>query len=333
MNGKKNKPSVICIGSNIESYHALKGLLSIQANIIGLITRPPGNPGSVCDYYDLHELCRKHNIVTIDTLNINSEETLKEIQNLKPDYIFTLGWSQLFREKLLSIPKKYTIGSHPSSLPHGRGRAPVPWTILENLSESAVSFFIMNTGIDSGELLLQKSFKIPQKSYAYDVYMLVATTLTEGFQEIYKMICNTTLKILPNQNKQASYRSKRIPGDGRIDFNKPSEEICRLIRAVSYPYPGAYSYYDDRKYRFWKCSDEQNLEYSALPGQILEIRNNKLLVFAKDITFWIEEITDQFNNAVNPDQFRVGKKFGYNLEDEIYNIKKRLDKLSKDTNE
>ena len=114
----------MCIGSNLESRVVLEGLIAGGAQIAGLVTLP-GCSSAVSDHVDLHPLCEEHGIETIDTTDINSWPTIKAIGRLEPDYLYTLGWSQLFGDELLSVPARYVVGSHPSPLPEGRGRAPV----------------------------------------------------------------------------------------------------------------------------------------------------------------------------------------------------------------
>lgn len=327
------KPRILCVGSNLESQIALNGLINIKANIVGLVTRPVGEPGNITDYVDLHEVCKENNIVTIDTKNINSANTLDHIRDLKPDYIFTLGWSQLFKKELLSIPKEFVIGSHPSILPYGRGRAPVPWTIIEDIRKSAVSFFKMDMGADTGVLLHQVFFDIPARSYAYDVYMLVANSLSLGFCEIYSKIVDNYLKEISFPNIKVSHRAKRGPEDGLINFNQESEEVDKLIRAVSYPYPGAFTFYENKKILVWKSSLDNIPIYNAIPGQILELKDDSILVFAKESAIWLCELTDSLGNHIITKNFKIGTKFGYSVENEIYKIWQELDKLKRLNNE
>ena len=121
----------------MESDVALRGLIKNKVNVVSLVTLPSKESIGVSDYIDLHPLCESNDIKTIDTKDINSVETCTQIKNEEPDYIFVLGWSQIFKEELLNIPNEFVVGSHPSPLPDGRGRAPVPWTIIQEKKKSA----------------------------------------------------------------------------------------------------------------------------------------------------------------------------------------------------
>ena len=68
-----------------------------------------------------------------------------------------VGWSQILKKNILSIPNKYCIGFHPTKLPHNKGKHPLIWSIINDLKVSSTSFFIMNNKIDDGDLISQKN--------------------------------------------------------------------------------------------------------------------------------------------------------------------------------
>lgn len=319
-------PRIVCIGSNKESEVALYGLLEQKVNVIGLVTLPSNHNQEVSDYVDLHDLCYANNLTVVDTTDVNSSETCHAIRNLHPDYIFTLGWSQLFKEELLSIPKRYVVGSHPSPLPEGCGRAPVPWTILQGRELSAVTLFKMDLSVDSGPILLQKFFTIPTGATALHLYQLVANNLRDGFCELYQQILQGTTTETAHDSAKTSCRAKRVPADGHIDFSQSAEKIELLIRASSQPYPGAYTYYHGDKVTVWKASLTNPPDYTGTTGQIVLRKKEQLLVQTGDGCIWLEDFEID-GRKIEPQQFKVGDKFGFNLEDEIYQLKKELQDL------
>ena len=320
-------PRIVCVGSNQESENVLRGLIAANAHLVGLVTLPPAQSTGISDYVDLHPLCEQHGIETVDTTNINSETTLSEIQALEADYIYTLGWSQIFGEDLLNIPRKYVVGSHPSPRPIGRGRAPVPWTILQGNSESAVTLFRMDAGVDSGPILCQKWFEVSRDAYAEDVYGQVTNNLREGFVELYEAHASgQPIMEIEQAAKIATHRGKRTPADGHIDFRQPVAQIAKLIRAVSRPYPGAYLYYQGQRLTVWKCNLDNIPAYIGTTGQILLRQHQSLLVQAGDLPMWISEIEGD-DGPIDTRQFRVGQKFGFAVEDEIFQMRLEIERL------
>jgi methionyl-tRNA formyltransferase len=324
----ENDPRIVCVGSNLESQVILDGLLDLKANIVGLVTLPPKSGITVSDYVDLHQLCRDKSIRVIDTEDINGRDTIKSLESLAPDYIFTLGWSQLFKKNLLAIPRRFVVGSHPSPLPEGRGRAPIPWTILQESKKGAVTLFRMEQGVDSGPILIQKWFDMPERPYAMDVYLIAARTLKNAYCKLYDEIkignCTETVQDL----SKASFRAKRLPEDGHIDFSKNAEEIERLIRAVSEPYPGAFTFYGGRRVSIWRASADKVPPYLGTIGQILTKREEKLVVQGGDRAVWVWKFTID-GESVDPSFFDIGSKFGFNLEIELISLRRELESLKK----
>ena len=321
----ENSFKICCIGSNLESHESLSFLIGKGCKIHTLITLPSGDNKHVSDYYDLHHFCEKHGINVVDTKNVNAPETVDEIKSLELDYLFTLGWSQIFKEDFINCFSNFVVGTHPSKLPYGRGRGPLPWTIIEDQKSSAVSFFKIDTGVDTGKLIFQREFDIPPRSYVKDLYAKVGKELGNGFYEIYKLISNGEKIIFKAQEEDGvTVRGKRTPADGFIDFNKTLNEIDRLIRAVGEPYPGAYCYYKDHKIIFWEVDLDEEGKFFGSPGQILKKTKNGILVGFSDGNLWLKAPTYEDGQPVEIKFFRVGDKLGYNVQDEIFKLKKLL---------
>lgn len=325
MTKSANEFKIFCIGANLESYECLKYLVDHNCRIHTLITLPRGHNKNVSDYFDLHDFCEEQGIQVLDTTNVNSKETLAAIQKEKPDYLFTLGWSQIFREDLILCFSKFIVGTHPTKLPYGRGRAPLPWTILEDLRESAVSFFKIDTGVDTGKIIFQRTFDIPKGAYVGELYDRVAKELAQGFLVIYKAIDKgDPLTFTPQDSDGITVRGKRVPADGLIEFDSTAAEIERLIRALSKPYPGAYCYYKDQKVIFWAVEEDRTNVYSGTRGQILKRNSKGILVQFEDNTLWLNNPTLGNDEPLDLKFFKLGDKLGYNVQDEIYKIKQGL---------
>ncbi|NND16918.1 MAG: hypothetical protein HKN89_11420 [Eudoraea sp.] len=320
-----NEFKVFCIGANLESYESLKYLIDHECRIHTLITLPSGHNKHVSDYFDLHEFCREQGINVLDSTNVNSKETLTALRKEKPDYLFTLGWSQIFREDFIECFSKLIVGTHPTKLPYGRGRAPLPWTILEDLRESAVSFFKIDKGVDTGKLIFQRNFDIPKGAYVGELYERVAKELAQGFMTIYEAIYNgDSLTFTPQANEGVTVRGKRVPSDGLIEFDRSASEIDRLIRAVSKPYPGAYCYYKDQKIIFWEVEEDGTNIYSGALGQILKRNKKGVLVQFQDKTLWLLNPTLDNDQSLDLKFFKLGDKLGYNMQDELFKLKQGL---------
>lgn len=314
---------IACIGSNLESEKCLHLFESEGINIDLLITRPENNAGNVSDYVNLHPFCKKHNIPTLSTVNVNSEDTVNILKEMGIDVLLTLGWSQLFKTEFLSC-FNLVIGSHPTELPRGRGRAPVPWTILTRQTQSAVSFFLMDEGVDTGEVILQKKFNIPQNVNATLLYDLVATNLSEGFVEILTLLKSGNELMTVELKQEVSHTAKRTKWDGRIDFTQNSVDVDLLVRAITHPYPGAYTYYKDQRVFFFSTRLVSVDDYSGVPGQILEMKDDSIRVKCGSGSVWLSDPAFENGTPIDISFFKLHDTFGLRIEDEFFKIKQEL---------
>ena len=325
-----NPPRVICLGMNEESALAISKLIDIGADIVAVAGLPVEGAEHVSDFVDLSAIAATYDLEWLPLTDINSEEALAAFEALQADMLFVLGWSQLLGEATLSSFPMGVIGSHPSALPYGRGRAPVAWTILEGRSESAVSLFRMGTGVDDGTVLRQMRFEIPPRATARVVYDLVSNNLALGFCELYSAFKAGAVPGDEQDDAQATWRARRVPADGCIDFRWSSDQIDRLVRAVSEPYPGAYSYFRGERAVFQEVeiAAGEDLRRKGGLGQVLAIRSGRLLVQTGDLPLWLgyPDFPDGLDMKV-----AIGDFFGFRLEDEVYALRQRVSELESGT--
>ena len=319
-------PSIICLGMNEESEFAIDALHASGANIRAVAGLPSSELGAASDYIDHQEVASRLGVCWIPVTDINDSNVLNKFHEVGADYLFILGWSQLLSATAISYFPKGVIGSHPSKLPYGRGGAPVPWTILENLSESAVSLFLVGVGVDDGVIVKQKCFGVPTRATAREVYNLVKQNLAAAFVGLYKDMVENAVATVEQDLNHATWRAKRVPLDGFIEFSKSAVEIDRLIRAVSEPYPGAYSYIDGKKALIWSSDIAvgKDLRRKGSIGQVLSKRGEMLLVQAGDVPVWIGVPKLPSGEKL---EVMLGMRFGFSVEDEIYRMRERIESL------
>ncbi|AOT70138.1 methionyl-tRNA formyltransferase [Geosporobacter ferrireducens] len=260
---------------------------------------------NVSGYYPIHQLAEKHNIPYRKFKRINDKEHTVLIKEINPDYIFVIGLSQLIGKEIIESAKKGVIGSHPTPLPKFRGRAAMVWQMLLGIKESKCSMFFIDEGIDSGDIIGQEDYFLENTDYAIDAERKVTEAFGRLARRILPEIMNNNLKSIKQNEEEATYLLKRLPEDGLINWQEPVEQIHRLIRAVSKPYPGAFSYYDGKdKVVFWRADFMENKKYIGLPGQIAKKTEEYLDVVCIDGLLRIYDF-----ECTNSIKIREGYKF------------------------
>jgi len=271
---------IFFIGTVEFSKIALQKLVNLNAEVVGVCTKEKSQFNS--DYADLKPLCEKNKIPYKCVDDINLKDNCDWIKSFKPDIIFCFGWSNLLKKNILTLAPMGVLGFHPSELPKNRGRHPLVWALALGLKRSASTFFFMDEGIDSGEILSQKGFDI---------------LITDDAQILYDKIVNIALlqieKFLPQLEKkkyqtfkQMDYASniwrKRTKIDGQIDFRMSSNAIYNLVRALTKPYVGAHINYKGKEIKIWKVEIAKNKKNNIECGKILNTSKNKITVKTYD---------------------------------------------------
>jgi len=278
---------VLFIGTVEFSLKILEKLISIDIEISGVCTKERSDFNS--DYADLIPLCIKNDIPYKYIIDINSQNTIKWIKLCSPDIIFCFGWSSLIKNELLKVAPMGIIGFHPTQLPCNRGRHPLIWAIVLGLKSSASTFFFMEEGVDSGDILSQVKFDISYEDDASSLYQKVIYIALKQIEEFIPKLKYKNYERIKQNHSLSNIWRKRSQIDGIIDFKMSSYAIYNLVRGLSKPYVGASVVYKDSYVKVWKIEevkiDISNIEF----GKVLEVQNNTILIKTYDNAIRIVE--------------------------------------------
>ena len=279
------------------------------------------NTGNVSGYTDLAGIAANIGCPYFPFKKINAE--VSSIRSLKPDFIFVVGLSQLVSEEILAIPNVCCIGFHPTSLPHGRGRAPLAWLILDQQSEGSATFFVLSDRVDNGAIVVQKSYPVSDRDDASDLVDRTHQAMESALDELLPVL-TTRFPVSTEQDESlATYYEKRVPDDGLITWTCTVDQIARLIRATTSPYPGAFSYVDDQKITIFAARHYTESQILGVTGRILRTGKNGSFVVQCG-TGLLEVLHYVTERPWSP---LVGAALGYKGELEIYLLKRRVHQL------
>ncbi len=271
---------IFFIGAVEFSKCALAKLIEMRAEIIGVATKAdsPFN----ADFADLTPLCNEATIPYRFVNNVNDEEVVSWIRSLCPDIVFCFGWSELLKRELLHLAPMGAVGFHPAALPANRGRHPIIWALALGLEKTASTFFFMDEGADSGDILSQKFIKIEYSDDAQSLYSKIIDTAMRQIEEFLPEIKNGTYERMPQDHSLTNNWRKRSKNDGKIDFRMSSYSIYNLVRALTKPYVGAHVVYNGKEYKVWKSKEKKSKAVNMEPGKVLAVENNIITVKTGD---------------------------------------------------
>lgn len=221
----------------------------------------------------LDDICEKYSIPLYKINHINDPDFSEIISSNNIDWLFIIGWSQIASPDVLKVPKKGIIGAHPTLLPVGRGRASIPWAIIKGLNKTGVTFFKMDEGVDTGEILDQYEIPICPVETATTLYSKVNKAHVELIKQIWPKLINDEVVGIRQDEYLATYWAGRKPADGELIKSMTVEDVDRLVRASTIPYPGA----------FIKLSETQKMIIWS--GSIQPVINAKKIEFKNGIYY------------------------------------------------
>ena len=199
----------------------------------------------------------------------NNEQIIAFAREVGGDFLLVAGWYHMVPASLRVLFKRGAAGLHASLLPKLRGGAPLPWAILSGADRTGVSVFALADATDAGELYGQREIAIGRRTSVTELVAAVETESLALVSECLGAVANGTMRLKP-QLGTPTFSLQRAPEDGRIDWRFPADQIDRLVRAVTKPYPGAFSDFDGRRVIIWK-SDIGAHQILGAPGQIARL--------------------------------------------------------------
>lgn len=180
----------------------------------------------------------ENKLVKVD--NINDPDAKAAIAEADLDWLFVVGWSQIVGSDVLALPRLGCIGMHPTLLPVGRGRAPIPWAIIKNLEETGVTMFVLDSGVDTGPVLAQSTVTVEADETATTLYEKVDQVHISLIREAWPALASGSAKPWVQDETKATVWPGRRPEDGQLLPTMTVDEMDRHVRALTEPYPGAW---------------------------------------------------------------------------------------------
>ena len=269
--------NIILIGTVKFSREMFISLVDSGANIVGVVTGPDNKLNS--DFADLNAASQEYGIPCLVTHDINGKKVLEWINELSPDVLFCFGWSILIKKELLNIAPMGVIGYHPSALPKNRGRHPLIWALVLGLEKTASSFFIMDEGTDSGDVISQEEIIINDDDDAGSLYEKMISIAKHQLLSLLPMLEKKSFLKQPQDHSKANLWRKRGMLDGNIDWRMSPSAINNLVRGLARPYIGAEFSYKGKQYKVWKCRKHDDIGYENIePGKVFQVKNKTLMV-------------------------------------------------------
>ena len=295
--------NIVFFGNPDFCFHPLVSLYNSQYNLLSVVTnidRKSGRGLKLSSSF-VKQKALELNIPIIETDNVHSDELFNQLNNLNADLFVVVAFS-ILPDNIIDIPKYGCVNIHPSLLPKYRGSSPIQYALLNGDKETGVSIINLNSKIDSGAILGQKTFSIPNDANFGYMYEKLGIIGSELLIKVIEDIKNDRVITRIQDESKKTLAPKIKKQQYKIDWSQPSNQVYNQIRAFD-PYPGAYALLNGKRIKLFGVKKEGNhCKNNAQTGQLLII-DNFLLIKTLTDCISISEVQLEGKKKISADNF------------------------------
>ncbi len=261
------------------AYHSM-GIVGLDALIkeefdIRAIFSHLDDPKENIWFGSVAEWGKKNRIPVYCPKNVNTPEWIEMIRGLSPEVIFSFYYRNLLSRDILKIPPAGSFNLHGSMLPAYRGRCPVNWVLVNGERRTGVTLHHIIEAPDAGDIVGQKEVIIGFDDTAFTLFQKLCAEAKKLLEEVLPLIKKRTAPRVAQDLERGSYYGGRKPEDGRIDWSWSVMRIYNLVRAVTDPYPGAFTHLpgDEKLFVWWALPEEDRTPKGPVGGVEFEKHN------------------------------------------------------------
>jgi methionyl-tRNA formyltransferase len=218
------------------------------------------------------EVARQRHIPVHTPGHLKDGDWITRISSMKPDTIFSFYYRHMIPVEILNIPRIGSFNLHGSLLPRFRGRAPVNWVLVEGEQETGLTLHCMVEKPDAGDIIVQRRVAIAFEDTAYTLFMKMVDEARILMREVLPELEHGTFQRIPQAGLgPSSYRGGRRPEDGLVSWERDALSIYNLSRAVTHPYPGAFTHFRGKRLFIWKSYPGESTR-DTRPGSVVSGR-------------------------------------------------------------
>ena len=199
---------------------------------------------------------------------LRQPDVVEQLGSLEPDLIVVVAYGKILPPAVLAIPRFGCINVHFSLLPAWRGAAPVQYSIIHGDERSGVTTMLMDEGLDTGPILLQRSEPIAPDDTTDSLGRRLTGLGADLLTETIDALRAGTLRATPQDSGSATHARTLKKEAGAIDWARPAIELERLIRGT-YPWPGAFTFRAGKRVKVLRAYLVDHPCGAAAPGEVV----------------------------------------------------------------
>ena len=296
---------IVFMGTPDFSVGALEALLKAGHEVTAVVTQPDKCKGrsDKLIFSPVKECALAHDIPVLQPERIKRPEAVEELQKYPADVFVVAAFGQILSKEILDMPKYGSINIHASLLPKYRGSSPIQWAVINGEEETGVTIMQMDEGLDTGDILYQKTLKLAPKETGESLFERLAVLGAEAIVEALPLLEEGKLTPIPQKEEEATKTVMLKKTMGEIDWTKSAVEIERLVRGLN-SWPSAYTLMGGKQLKIWDADVDK--ETKAKPGEVAFVEKQRFAVGCKEGMLWINSLQLEGKKRMDTQAFLLG---------------------------
>lgn len=301
------KYKIVFFGTPEFAIPPLEGIFE-KENLLAVVTQPerPKGRGLKLSASPVKIWAQKKGIPVLEPKTLKEENFIIKLKELFPELIVVCAYGKILPKVILEIPKYGCWNIHASLLPKYRGASPINWALLNGEKKTGITIFLMEEGLDTGPILLQKEIPILDEDTALELSQKLSYLAKESILEAIELHKKKQLTPFLQKDEDVSYAPLLKKEDGFFTFEEPALIIERKVRALL-PWPSAYTYYKNKLIKIFSAKAIP-LEKEEKPGVILKIDKEGILVATSQGAILLKEVQMEGKRKISAYQFACGQR-------------------------
>ena len=252
---------------------ALKALLDSEHDIVAVYTQPdrPAGRGRKLTASPVKILAEENGLTVVQPTSLRDADVQQELANWQADLMVVVAYGLILPDAVLRAPGLGCINIHASLLPKWRGAAPIQRAILAGDGQTGITIMQMDSGLDTGDMLLKITCPINPGDTAETLHDNLAKIGAQALLELLPNLSAGTLQPEPQDETQASYAKKLQKSEAELDWQQSAEQLARQVWGFN-PWPVAFTRHNNENLRIWMAvpiATPINTVATGKPGEIV----------------------------------------------------------------
>ncbi|GAA3192353.1 methionyl-tRNA formyltransferase [Actinocorallia longicatena] len=271
---------VVMFGYQTWGHRTLQALLDSEHEVALVVTHPKSDHAYERIWSDsVADLAEEHGVPVLLRDRPDDEELIARLKEADPDLIVANNWRTWIPPEVFNLPRHGTLNVHDSLLPAYAGFSPLIWALINDEKEVGVTAHMMDDDLDAGDIVVQRAIPVGDRDTVTDLFHRTCDLIAPIVTESLDLIASGRAVLTPQDRSKASFFHKRSLRDGDIDWTWPAEDLERLVRAQSDPYPNAFTHYKGERVRVIKASVSKGI-YGGTPGRVFIREGDGVVIVA-----------------------------------------------------